>query len=164
MQQQHSFVLSLWTGYTWFWKGSCGAEVPKSCSCSARKALCNHIVALLCLTAHYSTVGFKTVGCHAPAHCRPGTGLRHRSDINICYTWCCWTSSSYWLLSINCLSLLYYRELHQRLQMTWWCVNQWQGQKIMSELVWSANCTDHMLVSLNDPQPVQFECISNRKT
>ncbi|XP_073694043.1 uncharacterized protein [Garra rufa] len=41
-------------------------EVPvvvkcMSCTCSAGKALCNHIVALLFQSAHYCTMGFKTV-------------------------------------------------------------------------------------------------------
>lgn len=32
-----------------------------SCSCAAGKALCNHVVALLFQTAHFSTMGFKAV-------------------------------------------------------------------------------------------------------
>lgn len=32
-----------------------------SCSCAAGMALCNHVVALLFQTAHYSTMGMKTV-------------------------------------------------------------------------------------------------------
>lgn len=48
-----------------------------SCSCAAGMALCNHVVALLFQTAHYSTMGLKTVptplsctgvlqSCHRP--------------------------------------------------------------------------------------------------
>ncbi|XP_049340579.1 uncharacterized protein LOC111196789 [Astyanax mexicanus] len=36
------------------------------CSCAAGKALCNHVVALLFQTAHYSTMGVKTVAPPLP--------------------------------------------------------------------------------------------------
>ncbi|KAL6479281.1 hypothetical protein MHYP_G00127140 [Metynnis hypsauchen] len=38
------------------------AEVLKrSCTCVAGKAFCNHLIALLYQSTHYSTMGFKTV-------------------------------------------------------------------------------------------------------
>lgn len=47
-----------------------------SCTCSAGKALCNHIVALLFLSAHYSTMGFKTVPL--PLSCTSSLQTWHR--------------------------------------------------------------------------------------
>ncbi|CAB1323103.1 unnamed protein product [Coregonus sp. 'balchen'] len=57
------------------------AEVPvvlnhMSCSCSAGKALCNHIVALLFQSAHYVTMGFKTVPL--PLSCTSALQTWHR--------------------------------------------------------------------------------------
>lgn len=56
-------------------------EVPvvlngMSCTCCAGKALCNHIVALLFQSAHYSTMGFKTVPL--PLSCTSSLQTWHR--------------------------------------------------------------------------------------
>ncbi|XP_027859750.1 uncharacterized protein LOC114158046 [Xiphophorus couchianus] len=47
-----------------------------SCSCTAGKALCNHMVGLLFQTAHYSTMGYKTVPL--PLSCTSSLQTWHR--------------------------------------------------------------------------------------
>jgi len=119
--------MSLLTGHTWFLKGSRGTEVHVMflLRWGGTRSKQSHSGPLVFQTAHYSANGFSPVPSPLFMHQRiadqaPANGHMVRylvtlddAGLAVCI----------WLLSIHCSSLFYSKELHQRLLITWRCVN-----------------------------------------
>lgn len=92
-----------------------------ACSCAAGKALCNHMVALLFQTAHYSTLGFKTaIATVLHQHAADLAPAKDTGQIFIFTT----LENVGLAVRIACIVIIInknyyycYRELHQRQQM-----------------------------------------------